>query len=101
MSKPHPAQPCRNHGRRQPTSRARVPLLACPAVPLAVRITGMKRTQGHRKRIRHYHDLGHIHELTFSGYHRWPLLTNDQWRGLLSESIDRAMERHHYQLSAS
>jgi putative transposase len=60
----------------------------------------MKLPAGHRKRIRHYHDLGHIHELTFSCYHRWPLLTNDVWRGMLAESIDRAMQKHSYRLTA-
>jgi putative transposase len=60
----------------------------------------MKRRPEHRKRVRHYHDPGHIHELTFSCYHRWPLLTNDTWRGLLAESIDRATERHRYRLTA-
>jgi putative transposase len=55
---------------------------------------------GHRKRIRHYHDLGHIHELTFSCYQRWPLLNNEEWREMLAESIDRAMEAHRYRLAA-
>ena len=60
----------------------------------------MKAPHGRRKRVRHYHDPGHIHELTFSCYHRWPLLTNDVWRGMLAESIDRAMEHHRYRLAA-
>lgn len=60
----------------------------------------MKQPPGHRKRIRHYHDPGHIHELTFSCYHRWPLLTNDVWRGMLAESVDRAMQGHRYRLAA-
>jgi putative transposase len=63
-------------------------------------MVGMKRIPKHRKRIRHYHDPGHIHELTFSCYHRWPLLTNDIWRGMLAESMDRAMEGHRYRLTA-
>ncbi len=54
----------------------------------------------HRKRVKHYHEPGHCHELTFSCFHRRPLLTNHTWRGLLSESIDRAIERHDYRLSA-
>src|SRR5215210_7536706 len=54
----------------------------------------------HRKRVRHYHDPGHVHELTFSCYRRWPLLTNDHWRCLLSEAIDRAVLRHDYHLTA-
>jgi putative transposase len=60
----------------------------------------MKPPPGHRKRIRHYHDPGHIHELTFSCYRRWPLLTNDVWRGMLAASIDRATQKHSYRLTA-
>ncbi|MCR4413367.1 MAG: transposase [Thermoguttaceae bacterium] len=60
----------------------------------------MTATPGHRKRVRHYHDPGHVHELTFSCYHRWPLRTNDVWRAMLAESIDRAMEGHRYRLAA-
>lgn len=60
----------------------------------------MKFFPQHRKRIRHYHESGHIHELTFSCYQRWPLLTNDVWRGMLSVAIDRAMARHRYRLAA-
>jgi hypothetical protein len=29
-----------------------------------------------------------------------PLVTNDLWRGLLSEAIERATVRHKYQLAA-
>jgi len=60
----------------------------------------MERRQGHRKRIRHYHDPGHVHELTFSCFHRRPLQTNDAWRQMLADSINRAMERHDYRLTA-
>jgi len=45
----------------------------------------------HRKRIKHYHDPSHCHELTFSTYQRRPLLTNDSWRNLLAEAIHRAL----------
>jgi putative transposase len=54
----------------------------------------------HRKRVRHYHDSGHCHELTFSCYRRLPLLTNNAWRALLSNAIDAAIERHGYHLTA-
>jgi putative transposase len=54
----------------------------------------------YRKRVKHYHDLGDSHELTFSCFHRQPLLTNDKWREMLAESIDRAMENHCYRLTA-
>ena len=30
--------------------------------------------------MRHDHEVGHLHELTFSCYRRMPLLTNDAWR---------------------
>jgi putative transposase len=61
---------------------------------------GMDKRQGHRKRVRHYHDPEHVHELTFSCFHRWPLLTNDVWREMLAESVNRAMDRHNYRLTA-
>ena len=54
----------------------------------------------HRKRVRHYHEPGDCHELTFSCYQRQPLLTNDLWRSMLSEAIDRATDRHRYYLAA-
>jgi putative transposase len=46
----------------------------------------------HRKTIRHYHEPGHLHELTFSCYRRMPLLTNDAWRAMLAKCIDSAGE---------
>jgi putative transposase len=54
----------------------------------------------HRKQIRHFHDIGHCHELTFSCFHRLPLLTNDVWKRLLSESIDRALVQQGFCLVA-
>ncbi len=60
----------------------------------------MHTPSGHRKRIKHYDEPGHCHELTFSCYRRMPLLTNDLWREMLSHSIDRAVQRHGYQLFA-
>ena len=54
----------------------------------------------HRKRVKHYDEPGHCHELTFSCYHRLQLLTNNSWRGLFCQAIDRAVERHHYRLYA-
>jgi putative transposase len=44
----------------------------------------------HRKRVRHFHEPGHLHEFTFSCYRRIPLLTNDDWRQRLSRAIDQA-----------
>jgi putative transposase len=63
-------------------------------------ILGMEKRTGHRKLVRHYNDPEQIHELTFSCFHRWPLLTNDVWREMLSQSVNRAMERHCYRLTA-
>lgn len=45
---------------------------------------------GHRKRVKHYHEPGDLHELTFSCYRRMKLLTNDDWRTALARSIDAA-----------
>ncbi len=55
---------------------------------------------GHRKRVKHFEDPAACRELTFSCYHRYPLLTDDSWRAMLSESIDRAMDRHRFGLAA-
>jgi putative transposase len=52
------------------------------------------------KAIRHYHQAGDCHELTFSCYRRWPLLTSDSWRQYLAESIDKALHSHGLNLSA-
>lgn len=54
----------------------------------------------HRKQVKHFHEPGHFHELTFSCYLRMPLLTNDSWRRLLCRSIDRAIERSSFRLVA-
>jgi len=54
----------------------------------------------HRKTVRRAHEPGDCHELTFSCYHRMPLLTNEVWRRLLAESIDRAMQGHGFDLVA-
>jgi putative transposase len=52
------------------------------------------------KAIKHYHEFGDCHELTFSCYRQMPLLTNDIWRGLLAESVDRALVKHSLNLTA-
>lgn len=43
-----------------------------------------------RKQVKHFHEPGDIHELTFSCYQRRPLLTNNVWRARLSRCIDDA-----------
>lgn len=54
----------------------------------------------HRKTVKHFHEPGDFHELTFSCYRQMKLLTNDEWRCELSRSIDKAMQRHSFQLVA-
>lgn len=60
----------------------------------------MSKIHPHRKRIKHYHEPGDIHELTCSCYKRQPLLTNDAWRQQLAHCIDAAGEAHDMQLAA-
>lgn len=60
----------------------------------------MPESPVYRKRVRHFEEAWHFHELTFSCYKRLPLLTNDTWRLMLSESLDRAMQSHRYALIA-
>ena len=58
------------------------------------------QTNRHRKQIRHYHQPGDCHKLTFSCYRRMSLLTNNTWRRMLSESIDDAMDANSFRLAA-
>ena len=51
-----------------------------------------------RKLVRHFHEPGHLHELTFSCYRRRPLLTNDDWRGWLARSLETAGKEEGFQL---
>ncbi len=52
------------------------------------------------KRIKHHHQPGDFHELTFSCFHALPLLTNDSWRVELSRCIDHACEQLQMELVA-
>ena len=54
----------------------------------------------HRRTVKHYHEPGDLHELTFSCYRRMPLLTNDAWRQLLAEAVDRALQGRDFALVA-
>ena len=63
-------------------------------------MASMFRQAPHRKRVKHYHQPGEFHELTFSCYRRLPLLTNDRWRRWLAESIDDAASSHEFHLNA-
>lgn len=55
---------------------------------------------GHRKTVQHFHEPGDCHELTFSCYHRMPLLISDDWRNKLCIAIDRALDRYDFRLVA-
>lgn len=54
----------------------------------------------HRKKVKHYHEPGDFHELTFSCYRRMPLLTNDPWREHLARSIGEAVAAQEFRLVA-
>jgi putative transposase len=61
----------------------------------------MARTpRGFRKRLRHFHEPGDLHELTFSTCGRRQLLTRSHWFCWLSESIDRSGCNNHCRLVA-
>jgi putative transposase len=60
----------------------------------------MSSSRSHRKLVKHYHEPGDLHELTFSCYHRLPLLTNNQWRERLARCIDAAGQRTSIELAA-
>src|SRR5262245_17767713 len=60
----------------------------------------MAKSGAHRKRVKHYHEPGQLHELTFSCYQRRPLLTNDDWRRRLSLCIDDACKEERFELAA-
>jgi len=53
-------------------------------------VVGKNDGMEHRKTVRHFHEIGHLHELTFSCYRRMPLLTNDTWREKLAQSLEAA-----------
>jgi putative transposase len=57
-------------------------------------------TKPHRKLVKHYHEPGDLHELTFSCYHRLPLLTNDLWRSMFADQLTTALQTHRFQLIA-
>jgi putative transposase len=59
-----------------------------------------ERSSGYRKRVRHFEGPNHFHELTFSCFSRLPLLTENIWCLMLSDSISRAIQRHGFALVA-
>jgi len=58
------------------------------------------RPAAHRKTKRTINAPGHAHELTFSCFQRWPLLSKDRTRHWLVEAIDRTRQRHNFDLWA-
>jgi putative transposase len=60
----------------------------------------MSVTKPHRKLVKHFHEPGDLHELTFSCYKRQPLLTNDTWRQHLARCIDEAGQEFDFRLAA-
>ena len=54
----------------------------------------------HRKLVKHYHEPGDIHELTFSCDRRLPLLTNDVWREMFCRAIEKALVKREWRLVA-
>lgn len=54
----------------------------------------------HRKTVKHYHEPGDLHLLTFSCYRRMALLTNDPWRVSLGQAVREGLETYRYRLAA-
>jgi putative transposase len=54
----------------------------------------------HRKRVKHFEQERHVHELTFSCFRRLPLLNDNLCRTWFCEELDSACERHAYLLLA-
>ena len=53
-----------------------------------------------RKKLHHINLPGHAHELTFSCYHRLPLLSRDRTRQWLIDAIKSSRSKHQYALLA-
>ena len=60
----------------------------------------MSRSYVKYKTIKHYHEPGDLHELTFSCFHRMALLTNNPWRTSLARALDVASEDCEFSLIA-
>lgn len=52
------------------------------------------------KTVKHFHEPGDLHELTFSCYRRLAMLTDDRDCHSLAAAIDRALPLHQFCLSA-
>ena len=60
----------------------------------------LRMTNIYRKKLRHFNDPGHAHELTFSCHRRLPLLNHDLFRRWLIGAIRRTCEKLYYDLLA-
>jgi putative transposase len=54
----------------------------------------------HKKTIKHFNIPGHAHELTFSCFHRYPLLNADRTCQWLAEKTERARLKWNYDVLA-
>ena len=52
------------------------------------------------KTVKHVHQAGDFHELTFSCYQRRPLLINDEWRRMFCRSVQNALLSQSFRLAA-
>ena len=58
------------------------------------------QTERRRKKVRHFDEPGHAHFLTFSCYHRLPLLGKDRSRRWLIDAVQKARAKHGFHLWA-
>ena len=60
----------------------------------------MPKPTPHRKLVKHFHEPGDLHELTFCCYRRMQLLGNNLWWQWLARSIDEAAREREFHLVA-
>ena len=75
------------------------PTVTCGDIRARYNIPMTTRRPNH-KQIKHFHEPGDFHELTFSCYQRMALLTDDDWRRMLSRCVDQACEEASFDLIA-
>ena len=57
-------------------------------------------TEPHRKQLQRFEQFLHLHELTFSCFHRKPLLTDETRLRIVARSVESACQDEHFQLAA-
>ena len=62
--------------------------------------SGQAMNEDHRKTRRTCNEPGHAHELTFSCYRRWPLLSKDRTRSWLVQALNQARQRWQFDIWA-